>query len=538
MPLTPEWTDIARPVAGDHSKECEAVYQALESEQRCTASLCEHAASLAKEWMLRCEDVSRGRTTAVASLSATFDERAAQPATECGRRATAILRDECSNAEACRPLVQRWGASCAATEATPLVVRKLERAVSRAEGQEGFSLDGRSCSDLFAEVVRASHCESRRQCEEALGAVDAYRGRCLVPGEPVSWATAMSLIGVLSGAGRKATSLPISREDAQRGPDGPLALGEERGALLRVCGEPVTGGRQVVQARRDCKGGDFTWAKAFEEQGGAVVRVGSLRFDDDRSFRVRFPTLHVVAEEVARAELALPELEQQLDQAAQQVRAGATYEAWRTLAKALVANAEVLEHPRVAASLVKRDEALAPALRELGKAKVLAARRAAATVDLAAFAQRASSLVLGDLREEGIVEIGARAASHADLVESMPRSVAAYRDAVSEIATVLKQRNVKEVDPAAAEAAAQAELARCGAAVKEARAAEDELIRCAFGIDACEPDKIAARTQELDRAREALRLAVERVDALVAGPAQRAAAAIGAAQRAAGCVRE
>ena len=28
-PLTPEWTDIARPVAGDHSRECEAVYQAL-----------------------------------------------------------------------------------------------------------------------------------------------------------------------------------------------------------------------------------------------------------------------------------------------------------------------------------------------------------------------------------------------------------------------------------------------------------------------------------------------------------------------------
>ncbi len=95
---------------------------------------------------------------------------------------------------------------------------------------------------------------------------------------------------------------------------------------------------------------------------------------------------------------------------------------------------------------------------------------------------------------------------------------------------------MKEVDPAAAEAAARDELARCGAAVKEARTAEDDLTRCAFGIDACEPDEISERTKELDRAREAPRLAVERGDALVAGPAQRSAASIGAAQRAAAAV--
>lgn len=538
VPLTPEWSDIARPVAGDHSAECEAVYRALEAEQRCVGSLCEHGASLAKEWLLRCEEVSRGRTTAVSALADTFAGRAAQPATECGRRATSILRDECSDAAACRPLVQRWAASCASTEATPLVLRKLERAVARAEGAEGFTIDARSCSELFADVVRVARCESKRQCEDGMSAVEAFRDRCLVRSEPVSWPVAISLVSVMSGAGRRVASIPLSAADAQRGPDGPLALREERGVLLRVCGEPVTSGKQVVQARRDCRDGELTYARAFDEAGGAVVRVGSLRFDDEASFSRRFPSLRVAAEEDARADLALPELEKDLEHAAAQVKSGATYEAWRTLARTLVVHADALEHPRVAAALARRDEALAPALRELGRAKVGAARRAAASVDLAAFAQRASSSVLGDVREEGIVEIGARSAPPVDLAPSMPRAVAAYRDAVAEMGAVLKQRNVRETPPEAAEAAARDEIARCGAAVKEARGVEDQLVRCAFGLDACEPEKIAARTAELDRAREALRLAVDRVEALLAGPAQRAATSIGAAQRAAGCVRE
>lgn len=538
VPLTPEWTDIARPVAGDHSAECEAVYRALEVELGCQGSLCEHAASLAKEWLLRCEEVSRGRTTAVTALAGTFEQRAARPPSACGARATSILRDECSEATACRPLVERWAAACAATEGTPLVLRKLERAVARAEGTDEFTIDPRSCSDLFAEVVRVARCESRRQCEDALRPVEAFQTRCLVAAAPVSWPVAIALLSVQSGAGRTPSPVPLAPGDAAAGPDGPLLIGDERGVLLRVCGEPVTSGKQVVEARRDCRDGELTYARAFEEQGRPVVRVGSLRFDDDASFRRRFPSIRVAAEEDARADLALPDLERELDAAAGQVKSGAAYEAWRTLARALVVHADVLEHPRVAAALARRDEALAPALRELGRAKVAAARRAPAGADLASFAQRASASVLADVREEGIVEIGARGAPPVDLAPSIPRAVAAYRDAVADMDAVLQQAKVRPVDPEAAEAAARDEIARCGAASKEARAAEEQLVRCAFGLDACDDEKVAARTAALDRARESLRQAALRVDALVAGPAQRSAAAIGAAQRAAGCTTE
>jgi hypothetical protein len=538
VPLTPEWTDVARPVAGDHSAECEAVYRALEAEQGCKGSLCEHGASLAREWLLRCEEVSRGRTTAVTALADTFERRAAQAPTVCGRRATSILRDQCSEPAACRPLVERWAASCAASEATPLVLRKLERAVERAEGAPGFTIDARSCSDLFAEVVRVARCESRRQCEDALQPVEAFAARCLVASEPVSWPVAISLLSVEAGAGRQPPAIPLSPADAERGPDGPLALGEERGVLLRVCGEPVTTGKQVVQARRDCREGELTYARVFEGPGGPVVRVGALRFDDDASFSRRFPSIHVAAEEDARAELALPDLQRELEAAASQVKRGAAYEAWRTLARALVVHGDVLEHPRVSAALSRRDEELAPALRELGRAKVAAARRAGPGVDLAAFAQRAHASVLADVREEGIVEIGARGAPPVDLAPSMPRSVAAYRDAVSDMGAVLEQAHVREMDPEAAASAAREEIARCGAAAAQAKAAEEQLVRCAFGLDACEAEKVAARTAELDRAREALRLAALRVDSLVAGPAQGAAASIGAAQRAAGCTQD
>jgi len=325
--------------------------------------------------------------------------------------------------------------------------------------------------------------------------------------------------------------------DAQRGPDGPLGLGEMRGSLLRLCGEPVTSGKQVVEARRECKGGELVFAKVFDEPGGPVVRVGALHFGDDRTFAARFPELRVVAEDDARADVALPEIEKALEQAAQLVRSGSAAEAYGGLARVLIENESALDHPRVAAALAKRDEAVAPALRELGRAKVAAARRAATAVDLAAFAQRASTRVLGDLRDEGLVEIGAGAAT-VDLVDAMPRAVAAYRDAVAEMASVLKQRGLAALDPTAAEAAAREELGRCATLVTQEKTAEEQLLRCAFALDTCDEATTEARTKELDRARAAKRAAVERVDALVAGPAQKAAVTIGAAQREAGCVRD
>jgi len=535
-PLTPEWTDIAKSVAGDHVRECEAVYIALTREEPCQTSLCEHAASLAHEWQLRCPEVSHNRDEAVAKLVSTFDVRAAKPATDCGRRATSILRDQCSDAQKCRPLVERWAASCAVEAGTPLVRRLLERAVDRAEGASGYAIDQRSCGDLFIDIAKSARCESRRQCEDAVPGAEAYAARCFGSGQNVTWPTALSILAVMSGAGKRMAPVPLGAVDAARGPGGPLALGEERGALLRLCGEPVTSGKQVVQARRDCKDGELVFAKVFEESGGPVVRVGTLRFGDDRSFAARFPELRVVAEDDARAALALPEIEKALDQAAAQVRAGGSGEAWQKLVRVLVEHVDALDHPRVKEALAKRDEAVAPALRELGRAKVGAAKRASASVDLAAFAQRASTRILGDLRDEGIVDIGVGVTASADLIDSMPRSVAAYRDAVSDMGAVLKQRGIVTVDPAAAAATAREELARCTIAVGQAKAAEEALMRCAFALDTCDETMINARTSDLDRARAAKRTAVDRVDALVAGPAQKAADAIGAAQRDAGCV--
>jgi hypothetical protein len=418
------------------------------------------------------------------------------------------------------------------------VRRLLERAVDRAEGGSGYAIDQRSCGDLFAAIGSSSHCESKRQCEEAVPAVEAYASRCFVAGQNVTWPTALAVLAVMSGADKRSVPVPLSPVDAQRGPDGPLALGEERGALLRLCGEPVTSGKQVVQARRECKGGDFVFAKVFEETGGPVVRVGTLRFGDDRTFSERFPELRVASEDDARADLVLPELERALDLAAGQVRGGGAPEAARAVARVLLEHVDALDHPRVAAALAKRDEAVAPAFRELGRAKVAAARRASPSVDLAAFAQRSSTRVLGDLRDEGIVDIGAGVTKGTNLVAAMPRAVAAYRDAVSEMAGVLKQRGIAAVDAAAAEATAREELVKCTAAVTQAKAAEEQLMRCAFAIDTCDDAAVDARTQELDKARAQKRAAVDRVDALVAGPAQKAADAIGAAQRAEGCVTD
>jgi hypothetical protein len=539
-PFTPEWSALTRAVGSDKAKQCGAIHEALEREDPCKASLCEPAASLAKEWLLRCPPVTPDRESSVETLSSIYQERMTREPTDCGRRATAILRDGCSNPQACRPLVERWAASCAAVEGTPLVSRLLEKAVDRAEGNdevETFKIDASSCSDLFAQVVKGARCESRRKCEDALAGVEAFSARCLVAREPVSWPTAISLVSVLSGAGKRVSPLPISAQDAQRGPEGPLALTAQRGALLRLCGEPVQSGRQVVQARRDCKGGEFVFARAFEEPAGPVVRVGVLPFDEDRAFARRFPSLHVASEADARADLALPDLQKELDQAAAMARAGGP-DAARSLARTLVRHLDVLDHPRVQGALSSRDEALAPALRELGRAKVGAARRAPQSVDLRTFSQRATTRVLGDVKEDGTVEIGARVASHVDLAEAMPRGLAAYRDAVTEMVVILRQRKIALADGEAAEAAARDEVARCGAAAKDAKLAEEQLIRCAFAVEPCDPDKVATRTRELDRARETVRVSMENAEALAAGPANRAAASLAAALRAAGCTRD
>src|SRR5690606_38037802 len=120
-----------------------------------------------------------------------------------------------------------WAASCAVEAGTPLVRRLLERAVDRAEGSTGYAIDQRSCGDLFAEIGSNARCESKRQCEEVVPAIEAYTSRCTASGQAVTWPTALSVLAVMSGAGKRAAPVPLSPVDAQRGPDGPLALGEE-----------------------------------------------------------------------------------------------------------------------------------------------------------------------------------------------------------------------------------------------------------------------------------------------------------------------
>ncbi len=534
IPSSPEWLHATSSFSGSHAAECAHALGWVRGEAKCQGAVCEHARDLAREWLVRCEKLSPS-VAEVKPLVADLAARATKDPSPCAKELTLLLRDGCKKKnEACLDEGQRWATRCSRDEGSPLAVRMLERTVERAFDDPGkVTLDPRSCDELRGDVAKAAVCDHRFKCEEALKLLDPYRERCQGEEQWPTMATAVLELATLVGAQKPSEPISVLLEPSTL-PQGevPLGLVDGSGAVLWACDARPADVAGYVDARRACQGGKITLARAFKVKGRYEVRAGSLDAPSDAVFGARFPSLVVHGEVALRDKALAVELSAGLEKAAAAPKA----EAVAALAKALLPRAaELRRSAGLRAALGRFDDAIVPVLRELGKAKVAAAKGRLAPVDLTGFAARALAWPFADLAPDGAVRVGvAGPLDEVEIGAAWPKAKAEYVAAVEPLAKAARALRPAARDLSLVRTYAESQGQACGAATKKARAAEQALVACGFGFDSCDEGKLAALGKGADDARAAAQDARGKllVAASVLGPARADALA---AATAAGC---
>jgi hypothetical protein len=535
IPSSPEWLHATASFSGPHGAECGHALTWVRGEAKCEGAVCVHARDLAREWVQKCEAFSP-TVAEVKPLVPQFSARAQKEPGQCAKELEALLRDGCKKRnEACMEEGQGWVTRCAHDLGSPLAVRMVERTVERGFDEPGkVTLDPRPCEELRQDVAKAAACDHRFKCEEALKLVDPYRERCQGEEQWPTMATAALELATLVGAQKPAEPIRVLMEPKTIAEgEVPLRLADGTGAALWVCDQRAADAAGYVDQRRACAGGKVSFARAFKVKGRYEVRAGTLDSPSDAVFAARFPSFAVTGEAAARDKAALAELGPALEKAA----GGPKTEAAASIAKALLAKApELRRSAGLRAALARLDDAVAPALRELGKAKVAAAKGRLSPVDLAGFAARAEDSVLADVGPDGAVRVGVPGPlDEVELASAWPKAVAEYRDAVKTLFKAAKGARATSRDAGLVRGFAEQQGQACGQAMKKARTAETSLIACGFGFDTCDEGKLATLGKDADDARAAAEDA--RGKALYAasslGPARRD---VLAAATAAGCV--
>jgi hypothetical protein len=533
LPPSKEWLFATSEFNGNHKAECEHVLGWIKGEEACKATLCEHGQALAADWMARCSPAAGAELSGtVRALQGTFGARINEKPTDCAKRLDDLVRDGCGDDATCQATGQRWATHCAKGEGTPLVMRMLQRTIERKmeQGSEALKLDTRPCDELKNEVLEAAKCKDRFACAEAIPRVDAYRDRC-------ESEAARPTLGIAVAEATVLLFGPKPPEPILLGPGAPtlqpgelpVMLEDKSGGVITVCDERASDLARYVGSRKGCQGGRMVVARAFPTSRGAEVRIGSLDFPDDATFSARYPTIVGAGELEARDREAAAALDAELVKAA----AAAPAEGAKMVSRAVLAHVLSIKRSAVVrAVLQKRDEALAPALRELAREKIAAARSKAPPGDLAGLILRGRSRAFADVAPDGTVQIGAT--GRAFTLESgafLPRATEAY-------AAVLKGARPRKVDSKTAKAEkarGQAAAGTCGAALKRLSDTKKALASCNFGLDSCDDTKTAGLVKTVDEARVAAEAAFHELESTRTGGAADEADALTRAAEAAGC---
>lgn len=531
-----EWLFASSEFNGPHKAECDHVLGWVKGEEACKGSLCEFGVSLAAEWIQRCTPlVEAPQVDTVRSLQATLAGRTSEKPTDCQKELDVILREGCGDDASCLPTGQRWATRCAKSDATPLALRMLQRTIERRaeQGAEAVKLDTRTCAELRGEVMEAAKCKDRFACAEAIPRVSSYRDRCESDAERPALATAVAEMTVLYFGSKPAEPILLRADATSLQPNElPVTLDDRSGGVITVCDERASDLGRYVGARKGCQGGRMVVARAFPTARGAEVRVGSLDFPDDATFSARYPTIVAAGELDLRDKEAAAALDADLAKAAEAAR-GAAPDAARMAARAVLANVlSIKRSPVVRAVLVKHDGALAPALREIARAKIAATRGKVAPGDAAGLITRARTRIFADLAADGSVEIGAASRAFTlDATALFPRAGDAYGG-------VLKGVRARRVDPRTAKAERARGLAAaqaCGAALKRLSETKKGLASCNFGLESCDGAKSAELVKTVDEARLAAEVAFRALESARTGGAVDEADALSRAAESAGC---
>lgn len=532
-----EWLHATADGSGDHRAECAQVLTWVKGEETCRASLCEHGRDLADEWLQRCSKLAeKDAVSAVGEVKEKLGTRATEKATDCGTSFDAILRDGCGSDATCAIEGQRWATRCGKSEATPLVMRLLEKTIERKLAEPAkVELDPRTCDELRADVAAVAECKDQFACAAALPRVETYRARCDSDAERPTITTAVQLLTVVVGAGKPGAPILTRAGGAGILPDeAPVVLADGSGAVISICDERASDFTRYLAGRRACSGGKMVVARAFKTDRGVEVRVGALDFPDDATFVARYPTIVGARETAARDKEESAALSADLTKAAElaQNAAGAV-EAYRLLARAVAAHASALRRsPALRAQVTARDLALTLALKELGRAKVAALKGRVPAPDHDGLILRAQTRAFADVTPEGAVEIGAASrASRLDTTALLPSAMAAYLAALKPARPKKLDKNAVQIAKATGVAAA----ASCGGALRKLQESKLALINCNFGLLTCDEGKTAGLKKSVDESRVAAESAFHDLDLARTGGAVEDAAALDKAAEQAGC---
>lgn len=503
-PSTPEWEASAK---GDgKTAQCAAVASALKAEKSCVGSLCAHGVALAKERAKYCGEDD-------AALASELAARAKKAPSECGAKAEAILAKGCPGDATCEITTGKWAAHCAKSDGSPLIFAMLGRTVAKRSALPEFTIDTRSCDDLRADMKKGVACE-KAACPAAVKTALAYRSRCGGDGLPEP-ALAITEAAILAAAGQAIGPTIIRTAPPKLTPaEVPVLVPDRWGAYASVCGERFADLAAYVAARRKCKNGKIVIVRYFIDQAkNYQVRGGALDAPDDETFSRRFPSLRAVGELEARDEAAKQALTAELPKVAALAKEGKATDAARALVRLAIAHGAALGRSAAARSAFAAvDEDLAPALAEIGKAKLAAGKKALAA-DLAGLAARAPTRPFADVNEEGAIAIDlASAASRLEGESLFPKAMAAYSAALGDLTKLAKRKPMSMSDARVMKNNAVEAGKTCAATAKRAQASEKDLVACAFTMNTCPDAKIAGLKKSIDEDRAAVVAARHTID--------------------------
>lgn len=521
---TPEWLHATAGFNGSRKAECEEVLGWIRGEAVCKGAICAHGRDLSREWIARCEKLTPAGVADVKTLRDKFTASAEEAPSECATQASSILNEGCGKSDpTCERGAQLWATRCGKTDATPLLLRALQRSVRRKmEDPADFELDPRGCDELRAFMAEGTSCAQQFACEDMLKRVELVRARCEGQDRP-ALATAFAELAITAGALKTSPPIPVQPTPAKLAPgETPVPLADASGGALLVCGERPSDLAKYLTQRRACEGDALVLGKVFIRVREVEARMGRLEHPSDAIFAQRFPSLLMAGEREARDKEVIAALEAAIGKAAALGQEGRALEGAFELFKGVMAHAGAIHRSAaIRSALAGRDEAVAPALRELAKAKVaVSSRGLLAGNEFVVFVNRALSRPFGDFSPEFSVQQGA--ATRGVTLETAsfwPKATEAYLDVLKNVAREASRKKLDAKFHHDSVVKGYEDAKICGEAEKAHRDAEQGLIKCAFGVESCDAGKVAALSKASDDSRAAIEQAYIRLHLAISGPA-------------------